>query len=151
MALSDTLLQGESRALELLADGAPREAVLGVLVQTMEAAAHGEAIGSILVLDPATRQLRHGAAPSLPDIYNRAIDGIEIGPFGTCCAAAHRNEVVVTTDIANDPGWAKLKDYPLAIRLRAAWSHPIRGTDGREPLGRIFASAARPRSRSAKS
>ena len=110
-----SVFTGQERALEQL---------------RLEVALNNEVVGSILVLD-TERRLRHGAAPSLPDIYNRAIDGIEIGPFGTCCAAAHRNEVVVTTDIEHDPGWAKLKDYPLAIRLRAAWSCPIRAADGR--------------------
>jgi GAF domain-containing protein len=121
---------GQERALQLLQNGAPVEQVLTTLVQTLESALEKSVIGSILILDEQ-RRLRHGAAPSLPAIYNRAIDGIEAGPYGTCCAAAHRNEVVVTTDIEHDAGWAKLKDYPLAIRLKAAWSCPIRASDGR--------------------
>lgn len=121
---------GQEHAVRLLKEGASLEAVLSALVQTLENVFRKNLVGSILVLDGGKR-LRHGAAPSLPAIYNRAIDGIEIGPYGTCCAAAFRNETIVTTDIEHDPGWAKLKDYPLAIRLRAAWSCPLRASDGR--------------------
>ena len=125
------VLIGQERALELVQSGAPLVTIFTVLVQTLERTFEQRAIGSLMVIDASGRRLRHGAAPSLPAIYNRVVDGIEIGDYGTCCAAAHRNEVVVTTDIENDPGWAKLKDYPLAIRLRAAWSCPIRSADGR--------------------
>ena len=43
-----------------------------------------------LLLEPGSDRLRHGAAPSLPDFYNEAIDGLVIGPeVGSCGAAAH--------------------------------------------------------------
>lgn len=137
---------GQERALQLIHDGAPLEAILTVLVQALEAAFDKRVVGAILIVDTGGRRLRHGAAPSLPAIYNRAVDGIEIGPYGTCCDAAHRNVVVVTPDIEHDPGWAKLKDYPLAIRLRAAWSLPIRAGDGRVlgTFGTYFHECRRP-------
>lgn len=122
---------GQERALRLVQEDAPLAQVFIELVRTLEAACGGKAIGSLMVLDSTGQRLCHGAAPSLPANYNRAIDGIEIGSYGTCCAAAYRNEVVMTPDIESDPGWAKLKDYPLAIQLRAAWSTPIRAANGR--------------------
>lgn len=127
---------GQERALGLLQAGAPLEKILNEIVHTLEATCGNHVLGSLMLLDAEGKCLRHGAAPSLPAIYNRIIDGIEIGNYGTCCAAACRNEIVVTPDIENDPGWAKLKDYPLAIRLRAAWSCPIRSARG-EVLGTL--------------
>ncbi len=124
------LLEGEERTLRLIQEQAPRKDVLLSIVNTLEATFDKEIVGSLMVLDPVGQRLCHGAAPSLPDIYNRVVDGIPIGEYGTCCAAAYRNEIIVTTDIEHDPGWAKLKDYPIAIRLRAAWSHPIRDEAG---------------------
>jgi GAF domain-containing protein len=124
------LLAGEELALRLIQAGAPPKEIFETLVRTLEATFDHGVVGSLMVLDPTGKHLCHGAAPSLPDIYNRVVDGIPIGGYGTCCAAAFRNEIVVTTDIEHDAGWAKLKEYPLAIRLRAAWSHPIRGTAG---------------------
>ena len=130
-ARSQALFAGQNRALQLLISGGSLEQVYEALVQTLEADLDGQAVGGILVLDPDGKRLRHGAAPSLPNSYKRAIDGIEIGPdIGTCCAAASRNVVVVTVDIDNDPGWAKFKALPLALGLRAAWSMPIRSSEG---------------------
>ena len=54
--------------------------------------------------------VRHGAAPSLPEAYIKAIDGAAIGPrAGSCGTAAYRAERVIVTDITQDPLWA---DYP---------------------------------------
>lgn len=129
---SEAIFAGQNRALHLLISGAPLAAVFEALVQTVETDLDHQAVGAILVLDPAGKHLRHGAAPSLPESYNRAIDGIAIGPdIGTCCAAAFRNEVVVTVDIENDPGWSRFKTLPLDLGLRAAWSMPIRSLGGR--------------------
>ena len=49
-------------------------------------------LASILILDDNGQQLREGAAPSLPEAYNRAIDGVAIGPsVGSCGTAAFTN------------------------------------------------------------
>lgn len=140
------VLTGQERALGLVQTAAPLEEVFTELINTVEEASDHQVVGSLMVVDPLGKRLRHGAAPSLPAIYNRIVDGIEIGSYGTCCAAAHRNEIVETIDIENDPGWAKLKEYPLAIRLLAAWSCPIRGVDGKVlgTLGTYFRECRRP-------
>ena len=66
------------------------------------------------------------ALPSLPDDYNRAIDGAPIGPrVGSCGTAAYTGRPVVVSDIATDPLWADFKDLALAADLRACWSTPI--------------------------
>ena len=111
--------------------GGSLASVFEALVRTVETDLNGQAVGAILVLDPDGKRLRHGAAPSLPDSYNRAIDGIAIGPdIGTCCAAAARNEIVVTPEIESDPAWSQFKNLPLGLGLRAAWSMPIRSNAG---------------------
>lgn len=82
-------------------------------------------VASILLVDENGR-LRHGAAPSLPDVFNQVVDGLPVDPnLGTCSAAATRAEVVVTSDDATDRGWTPLKQLPLAHGLKAAWSMPI--------------------------
>ena len=86
---------------------------------------------SILLLDADGVHLRHGAAPNLPDAYNRAIDGVEIGPqAGSCGTAAYRNQAVIVTDIATDPLWADYRALALPHGLRACWSTPIRSAHG---------------------
>jgi GAF domain-containing protein len=126
-------LAGEKRVIEMIADGAALPEVLDALSRTIEEQA-GEVICSILLLDTG-RTLVQGAAPSLPEEYNRAIDGIAIGPnVGSCGTAAYRKEAVVVSDIASDPLWADFRDLALSHGLRACWSTPIRSTSG-EVLG----------------
>ncbi len=56
---------------------------------------------SILLLDG--QRLKHCAAPSLPEAYCEAIDGVTIGEgIGSCGTALFRREQVVVTDIATD-------------------------------------------------
>jgi diguanylate cyclase (GGDEF)-like protein/PAS domain S-box-containing protein len=75
--------------------------------------------------------LRFGAAPSLPEEYNQAVDGLPIGPnVGSCGTAAYRKELVVVSDIAVDPLWVEGRDQALAAGLRACWSLPIFSTRG---------------------
>lgn len=125
------LVESQNDALQLIISGAPIEQVFNCLIAAVETEAVGDAVASILLLDPEKRRLRHGAAPSLPDAYNQAVDGIEISPdLGTCAAAAACNEIVVTEDLATAPGWKTLKHLPLALGFQSAWSMPIVSAEG---------------------
>jgi PAS domain S-box-containing protein len=124
---SARLLEGQNDVLELIASGAPLRDTLDLLLRVIEAQCEGDGLlGSILLLDPDGRHMRHGAAPSLPDGYVRAIDGQPIGPnAGSCGTAAHRREPVIVEDIATDPLWEGYREVALAHGLRACWSSPI--------------------------
>src|SRR5581483_7711482 len=127
----ERLLEAENEVLRLIVEQAPLSAVLTQLVRMAEQ--HGSAglLASILLLDEDGLHLRHGAAPTLADAYNRAIDGIEIGPsVGSCGTAAFRGEPVVVTDIATDPLWSAFKDLAALHGLRACWSTPIMSSRG---------------------
>ncbi|MEO8758607.1 MAG: EAL domain-containing protein [Devosia sp.] len=90
-----------------------------------------EVVCSILAVDNEKR-LRPLAAPSLPDHFGKAIDGLAIGPTaGSCGTAAWRGEPVTVEDIASDPLWADYKDLPLPLGLQACWSSPIKLKTGR--------------------
>lgn len=59
------------------------------------------------------------------------LTGLPINPgAGTCAAAAHSGKRPIATDIANDPGWARLRDLALRHSLQACWSDPILSTFG---------------------
>ncbi|HRH79023.1 MAG TPA: GAF domain-containing protein, partial [Cellvibrionaceae bacterium] len=103
----------------------------------MESQAHGVR-ASILVLAPDGRHLRHGAAPSLPEAYNRAVDGIAIGEGeGSCGTAAFRGAPVIVADIETDPLWRRHRELARAHGLRACWSTPI--LDGKRNVLGTFA------------
>ncbi len=122
----------QTRLLELAVTDAPLETLLEMLIDTVEAVSATGMLGSILLLDPDERHLRHGAGPSLPKPYIDAIDGIEIGPrVGSCGTAAHTREPVYVADITTDPLWSDFKDLALPHGLRACWSIPLFASDAK--------------------
>jgi PAS domain S-box-containing protein len=128
---AEALLAGEKSLLESIASGTPLAAVLEAITRTVETLSSGM-LCSILLLDADGVHVRHGAAPSLPDDYNRAVDGVAIGPnVGSCGTAAYRNQQVIVSDIATDPLWTDCRALALQHGLRACWSTPIRSDDGR--------------------
>jgi PAS domain S-box-containing protein len=128
---AEMLLEAEKRVLEMLAKGESRGVILDVLCRLSEEHSSGS-LCSILLLDPETNALRHGAAPSLPSQYSSAIDGIVIGPsVGSCGTAAYRAQPVIVCDIATDPLWADYRDLASAHGLRACWSTPILSSQGK--------------------
>ncbi|QKW13771.1 GAF domain-containing protein [Verrucosispora sp. NA02020] len=125
-------LMAEHRALlEQIARQAPLTEVLDGMARCIENLAPLEVLVSVLLADPDGRHLRHGAAPSLPDFYNEAIDGIATGEgVGSCGTAAHRRQPVVVTDIATDPFWNDFRELADRAGLAACWSTPILARDG---------------------
>ena len=124
--------RAEERIRELIASGAPLRETLEELIRIIENETPSGMLASILILDKDGRHLRHGAGPSLPGAYNAAIDGIEIGPeVGSCGTAAYHDKTVSVYDIATSPLWANFRDLALQYDLRACWSTPIHGSDGR--------------------
>lgn len=116
----------QNRLLELALEDQPLAAILDQLVRTVEDHAPTQVLASVLLMDKDGRHLLHGAAPSLPDAYNDAINGIEIGArVGSCGTAAFTRKPVFVSDIAKDPLWADFRDLALEHELRACWSSPI--------------------------
>ena len=142
---NDALLDGQKRILELIIQGEPLANVLTVLCRTIEDLSHGEMLASVLLLDSDGVHLRHGAAPSLPESYIQAVDGIAIGPMvGSCGTAAYRREPVYVSDIATDPLWAPFANVALSHGLRACWSTPILSSNA-EVLGTFAMYYQQPR------
>lgn len=126
---AESLLGGEKRLLEMIAKGESLPAILDSLCRLVEEQLP-DVISSVLLLDGD--RLRHGGAPSLPNSYNDAIDGLTIGPSeGSCGTAAYRGEPVIVSDVATDPLWAKYRDLALSHSLRACWSTPILSTENK--------------------
>ena len=129
---AEALLAGQKQLLEEIAKGAPLHDVLGMLCEFIEMQSHSDVLCSILLLDQATKTLRHGAAPSLPKSYNEAIHGMSIGPkAGSCGTAAYFGKPVTVTDIAKDPLWKDFRDLASEHGLSACWSTPIVSSDGK--------------------
>ena len=141
---SEALLAGETRVLEMIANGEALPRILETLCRVVEEQS-SDMLSSCLLLDANGTHLRHGAAPRLPKGYIDAIDGVAIGPTGgSCITAAYRVAPVVVSDIAVDPRWAESRHLPLAHGLRACWSAPIMSSEG-QVLGTFAIYAREPR------
>ncbi|MGQ0837489.1 ATP-binding protein [Actinokineospora sp.] len=127
---SVALLRRQTEMLELIADGRPLTDVLTGIAATLEELVP-ECRCSVLLLDPLSATLHHGAAPSLPDSYSAGVDGMAIGAdAGSCGTAAYLGLAVVAEDIDTDPRWVDFRDLARRHDLRACWSTPIRGRSG---------------------
>jgi PAS domain S-box-containing protein len=142
---AESLREGESRILEMIARDARLEEILDCLVRVVEAQFAG-LLCSVLLLDEDGQHMRHGAAPSLPESYIKAIDGLCIGPkAGSCGTAMYRREPVVVTDILQDPLWEPYRGAVEPYGFRACWSTPILTPSGKA-LGSFAMYYCEPRS-----
>jgi signal transduction histidine kinase len=129
-----SLLAGQNRVLRMIASGEPLDRVLAELIRFMETES-GEAICSVLLLEEDGQRLRWGAAPSLPEAYNRDLGRLLVGPqAGSCGTSVYRRQTVIVTDIEHDPLWKCSAALALRHGLRACTSTPILDSHG-EVLG----------------
>ena len=123
----DAVLTAQEQVLEALAQDVSLAEMLDLFARTIERQS-SDMLCSILLLDG--NKLRHGAAPSLPDEYNRAVDGLVIGPdVGSCGTAAFTQQQVIVSNIAADPLWTNYREIALKHDLHACWSAPIIAQD----------------------
>jgi GAF domain-containing protein len=117
--------EGQARVLQMIAANKPLGEILTSLVKLIEAQSP-DMLCSVLLLSDDGNHIRHGAAPSLPDNYVKAIDGAPIGPKnGSCGTAMYRGEPVIVNDILTDRLWEDYRNLAAAAALRACWSTPI--------------------------
>lgn len=123
--------KARSYVLGLIARSTPLAETLEAIVRNVEQQ-YQQMHCSILLLDQAGSHLLFGAAPNLPDFYNKAIHGIEIGAgVGSCGTAAFTGERVVVEDIQTHPYWTPYKELAAKAGLRSCWSEPIRSSQGK--------------------
>lgn len=120
-----------NQVLQHISSQLPLANVLEELVKQIESL-HPDMLCSILLLDNSGRHLRHGAAPSLPDFYNKAINGAMIGDAeGSCGTAAYRGEQVIVEDVQTHSYWQNYRVLAEQADLRSCWSQPIKDDCGR--------------------
>ncbi|MDX8396830.1 MAG: ATP-binding protein [Mariprofundaceae bacterium] len=123
--------QFHSHALEMIASETSLPSILETLVRGVEQL-ESKMLPSILLLDKEGSHLLSGAAPSLPDFYNAAIHGIEIGVgVGSCGTAAFTGKRVIVEDISTHEYWAPYKELAADAGLGSCWSQPILSTTGK--------------------
>lgn len=130
-SVSDGIVErAVAQVRQMLETGLPQFEILARLAMAGEMLAGPGAAVSILVLDDEGL-LRNGASPNLPRDYLNAIDPLKPDAnIGTCAVAAATGSVVITPDLCADNKWAELRHLPLALEFVAAWSMPIKASDG---------------------
>jgi len=126
---SESFANQTSNILEMVATSCPASEIYNAICHLYEDK-NPHMRASILCLKGD--QLFHCSAPSLPADYSQAIDGANIGPCaGSCGTAAFFGKEVIVEDIASDPLWAEYKAVALPHGLRACWSEPVMGENGK--------------------
>jgi signal transduction histidine kinase len=116
--------------LEKMAAGAPLTCLLDAIVTFVEKNSPG-ALCSILIANDEGTQLFLGAAPSLPDYYNEAVNGLRIKQgMGSCGTAAFLRKRVVVDDLQGHPYWKGFEPASQA-GLRSCWSEPVLSPEGK--------------------
>jgi len=125
---AEGLRESTAAILEMVASDKPLTQIFEAIIRIYEAR-YPDMRASILLLRDG--RLFNGAAPSLPEAYNAALEGIEIGPMvGSCGTAAFYKRRTIVEDIEHDPRWAAYTDLVLPMNLRACWSEPIFSSAG---------------------
>ncbi len=122
------LYEAQRQLIADLASNATLPESLEHLTHAIERLAPG-LLASVLIAEGG--RLRLGAAPTLPEGYNRAVDRVPIGEgFGSCGTAAHRREMVIVDDVERDPLWKNYRAIARQYGIGACWSVPIFGPSG---------------------
>jgi diguanylate cyclase (GGDEF)-like protein/PAS domain S-box-containing protein len=123
--------QIRSRVLEQLLSAQKLPLILANIISYVEEESP-LSLCSILLLDKEGKHLLMGAAPSLPDFYNNAIDGVAIGDkTGSCGTAAFQKKRIIVEDIQSHPYWENYKDLAAQANLASCWSEPIWGSNNK--------------------
>jgi signal transduction histidine kinase/ActR/RegA family two-component response regulator len=148
--LAEEILQEQLWLLERVTRNASLGEILARAVTRIEEHSLDGLLSSVLLFDRDRRRLHTGAAPSLPESYRRAMEGMELGAgAGAVAVAVRERRPVVIDDLASDPRGEELREAALEHGLRALWLHPILSIDG-EVLGCFASYYRRPQRPSAQ-
>ncbi len=125
MRSADVQQRNHNLVLAQIAADDPLDEILTSLVQGVEHI-KPELKCSILRIDADQQHFIVAAAPSLPEFYNDAINGLAIdATLGTFGAAAANGRRVTTTAIQSDPNWSGLRELATRAGLVSCWAEPI--------------------------
>lgn len=141
---TETRDKARLKILERMAAGSPLSELLELIVRFVEQENPGS-LCSVLLADENGTHLMHGAAPSLPDFYNTAVNRLRIAEgMGSCGTAAFRKSRVIVEEIEGHPFWKGFKAAQEA-GLHNCWSEPVLSAYG-ELLGTFAIYHREPRS-----
>ena len=137
--VSEARVREQASILEMIATSTPLPETLAEMCRMVEGQLSGIRC-TVLLASADGSVLRHGAAPSFPVSFVRAIDGLPIAEGSAVCGtAAARGEAVMVADLATDPSCAPYADLAREHAIRGCWSTPIRASFDDQVLGTFAA------------
>ncbi len=125
----ESFVKSHLEILEMIATGKPASSVYNAIALMYEVRHPGIRCS---MLELKGNKLMHGGAPSLPEEYCNAVNGLENGPsVGSCGTSTYTGKRVLVEDIATDPKWADIKHVALPHGMRCCWSEPIKNPKGK--------------------
>jgi PAS domain S-box-containing protein len=123
----DNLLALEKQVLEInAASSASLKLTVDYFLEGLEKIFPGMYC-SVLTLDEDGETMRHLSAPNISKSFLQQIDGVKIGPaVGSCGTAMYEKDMVIVSNIPEDPLWEKYRDLAASENMRACWSFPIK-------------------------
>lgn len=127
--ISERFILATSDILKMIATREPASDIYAAIALLYESR-HPGLRCSMLIL--AGNKLMHAGAPSLPQEYCNAVNGLEYGPtVGSCGTSSYTGERVLVENIETDPKWEKLKQVAMPYGMRSCWSEPIKDSSGK--------------------
>ncbi len=127
----EVLVDSQRQALQMLAEGASLEDVLGFLIDVMERYSPEGMLAAITPLNEAGTHFQRGTGPSLPEAFNAAVEGVAVSsPSGLCAIALRRREAIAVRDFNADEVWQPFGEFVAPYGLQSGWSIPIASASG---------------------
>ncbi len=123
--------EAEREVLDRLTAGAPVPNVLEAVTQLIESVDPGS-LCSVSILDESGTRFASVVAPRVPAPFRDVLLAAEVGHgHGSCAASVYLSRPVLVADMAKDHYWNRNRAAALKSGLAAAWSTPIKSTDGK--------------------
>ncbi|MFI4907315.1 MAG: EAL domain-containing protein [Steroidobacterales bacterium] len=117
--------------LEQLNGPAPLAEILASVTGFIESVGAGT-VSSIAVLAADGHAFSYLVAPRLPRKLHASLERCAVDiRNGSCAASVYLGRQVLVADIRTDPFWEGPREHALEGGLNAAWSTPIKATDGK--------------------
>ena len=128
---SERQAEAEREVLDRLTAGAPVPQVLEAITQLIESV-HPGSVCSVSMLDDSGARFTSVVAPGVPEGFREVLLSAAVGlGYGSCAASVYLSRPVLVADLSKDPYWKLNRAAALKSGLAAAWSTPIKSTDGR--------------------
>ena len=120
----------QNKILEMIAANTSHDRTLRAICRFVEKL-DTDFKAAVTHLDSKNRTLSIAQAPSLAGDLKTALECIDVDRDSlTCGAAVYRKQDRITTDIATDASWMRVREHANKHGIKAAWSFLIKGAGG---------------------